>query len=162
MPKQAGDMLANLMHLPPMPTLPQGVKIKRAMGLDRTQILAFIGKAFPNDVAWVDEAATTLACCPTRCVIAVKDEQVIGFACWDTTAKDYFGPIGVAEDWRGTGVGTALLLRTLAYMRDEGYVYAVIGWVGEASRFYEKTVGAFYIPGGEPCNSAYSQLIRDV
>lgn len=160
MEHHVGDMLVNLMHLPPMPPLPEGVRIKRAMGLDRQKILRFVSEAFPGDPGWVEEVTTTLMCCPSRCVIAVKEGQVIGFACWDTTAKDFFGPLGVAEDCRGTGVGTALLLRTLMYMRDEGYAYAVIGWVGDAAPFYEKSVGAFYIPGGEPENSVYSQMVQ--
>jgi hypothetical protein len=33
-------------------------------------------------------------------------------------------------------------------MRESGYAYAIIGGVGPAA-FYEKTVGAFTIPGSE-------------
>ena len=87
---------------------------------------------------------------------------MIGFACWDATAKGFFGPIGVTQACRGTNVGTALLLRTLAYMRDDVYVYGIIGWVDDAVRFYEKTIGAAFIPGGEPAKSIYSQMIRKI
>ena len=45
-------------------------------------------------------------------------------------------------------------------MREKGYAYAVIGWVGEAAGFYERTVGAFYIPGGKPSHSAYRDMLR--
>lgn len=156
----AGDMITSVMHLPPLPDLPDGIVLKRAMGLDRQKVLRYIRENFSED--WINEAETTLASCPSRCVIAVKDEQIIGFACWDTTAKGFFGPIGVSESCRGSGVGSALLLRTLAYMRDDGYAYAIIGWVADARPFYEKVVNAVYIPGGTPGNSAYSQLIHQV
>ena len=55
-------------------------------------------------------------------------------------------------------VGTALLLRTLTCMREEGYGYAIIGWVDDAEQFYRKTVNAEWIPGGEPENTVYSNL----
>jgi len=42
-----------------------------------------------------------------------------------------------------------LLLRSLRAMRDEGYVYAIIGGVGPAE-FYEKCVGATLIEGSTP------------
>ena len=156
----SGDMIVALNRLPAMPELPEGVELKRAMALDRSEILDYIGKTF--DQKWVNEASVTLSSCPSRCVIAVKDERVIGFACWDTTAKGFFGPIGVSDECRGTGVGKALLLRTLAYMRDDGYAYGIIGWVDDAVEFYRKTLNAQYIPGGEPRNSAYSQMIRKI
>lgn len=157
---RSGDMIVNIMNLPPMPALPEGVELKRAMGLDRGRILQFIRDNFSD--GWAHETETALSCCPSHCVIAVKDEQVIGFACWDATAKGFFGPIGVTEACRGSSVGTALLLRTLAYMRDDGYVYGIIGWVDDAVRFYEKTIGATFIPGGDPAKSIYSQMIRKI
>ena len=158
MAKPCGDMIASLTRLPEVPTLPEGVQLKRALCIDRQRILQFIQENFGD--GWRNEAETTLASCPSRCVLAVKDEQIIGFACWDATAKGLFGPIGVTEACRGTGVGSALLLRVLAYMRDEGYAYAVIGWVTDAAPFYEKLLGATFIPGGEPQHSVYSQLVK--
>ena len=75
------------------------------------------------------------------------------------------GQGAVWTQWRdgglpGYGVGSALLLRTLAYMRDEGYAYAVIGWVTDVAPFYEKLLGATFIPGGEPQHRVYSQLVK--
>ena len=32
---RSGDMIVNIMNLPPVPPLPEGVELKRAMGLDR-------------------------------------------------------------------------------------------------------------------------------
>ena len=160
MAERSGDMICSVMHLPEMPKLPESVKIKRALGIDRQRILQFIRENFSD--GWANEAETTLCCCPSHCVIAVEEGKVIGFACWDAVAKGQFGPIGVNASCRGRNVGAALLLRTLAYMRDDGYAYAIIGWVSSAAPFYEKLVNATYIPGGEPHNSIYSQMIADV
>ena len=63
-------------------------------------------------------------------------------------------PIIVAKN-----VGQSLLLRTLYAMKEYGYGYAVIGWVGDAEMFYRKTVDAEFIKGGNPENSVYSNMI---
>ena len=44
-------------------------------------------------------------------------------------------------------------------MKEYGYGYAVIGWVGDAEMFYRKTVDAEFIKGGNPENSVYSNMI---
>jgi hypothetical protein len=86
---------------------------------------------------------------PVSCYIAVKEERLIGFACYDATALGYFGPTGVEESQRGKGTGRALLLACLLDMRIKGYGYAVIGFVGPAE-FYRKAVGAVEIPDSTP------------
>ncbi|MBP3886656.1 MAG: GNAT family N-acetyltransferase [Cellulosilyticum sp.] len=86
-------------------------------------------------------------------------DMIIGFACYDASAKGFFGPIGVLPETRKKNVGTALLLHTFEAMRAFGYGYAIIGWVSDAEQFYRKTVGAEYIKGGEPENSIYSNLV---
>lgn len=153
-----GDMLVNLMHLPSPPALPEGVAVCRAVAVDCGRVLDFVRGEFGE--GWVGETEVALSACPTRCMIAAQDGEIIGFACYDAAAKDYFGPIGVKQTMRGTGVGKALLLATLAQMRADGYGYAIIGWVDDASGFYEKVVGARYIPGGEPENTVYGQMAR--
>jgi predicted N-acetyltransferase YhbS len=86
---------------------------------------------------------------PITCFIAIQDEKMIGFGCYDATALGFFGPTGVAEEHRGKGTGKALLLACLLEMKLKGYGYAVIGAVGPAE-FYEKIVGATVIPDSEP------------
>ncbi|MDA7868065.1 GNAT family N-acetyltransferase, partial [Akkermansiaceae bacterium] len=86
---------------------------------------------------------------PVACFIATKDKKILGFACYETTAKGYFGPTGVAESARGLGLGKALLLKALEAQREAGYAYAFIGGVGPRE-FYAKTVGAIEIPGSDP------------
>lgn len=153
----AGDMIANLTTLPGN-SLPENVKLKRALACDRSRILAFVRERF--GAQWADETEYSLCREPQACFIATLDGVLIGFACYDSSAKGFFGPTGVDEAYRGRGVGRALLIRTLEAMREDGYAYAVIGWVGEQHAFYEKSVGASYIPGGEPQHSVYSRLIK--
>ncbi len=94
-----------------------------------------------------------------KCYIATRNGKVVGFACYDASAKGFFGPTGIASTERGKGVGSALLVHTLYEMKSDGYAYAVIGWVSDAEQFYRKTVGAEFIPDGTPENSVYSNLI---
>mgnify|MGYP002513549219 CR=1 FL=1 len=95
----------------------------------------------------------------SKCFIATENGKMLGFACYDSSAKGFFGPIGVAEERRGKNIGQALLVRTLNAMKEYGYGYAIIGGVSEAEQFYRKTVGAEFIQGGNPENSVYSNLI---
>ena len=153
----SGDMLVNLTGIEEN-NAPEGVRIKRAFPGDMDKILDFVCENFGQ--GWKGETMYALMQQPPTCYIATKDGKVVGFACYDASAKDFFGPIGVSREMRGKGIGEALLRRVLVAMREEGYVYAIIGWVGDAAEFYEKTVGAKYIEGGEPQNSVYRNLIR--
>lgn len=148
------DMITNLTRLPREQEY-EAFRIKRVFVGEKPRVLAFIRENFSE--GWVNEAECALL--QHKCFVAVKDGSILGFACYDATAKGYFGPIGVLEETRGKGVGTALLLRTLTCMREEGYGYAIIGWVDDAEQFYRKTVNAEWIPGGEPENTVYSNLI---
>jgi len=82
---------------------------------------------------------------------------VIGFAGHECTRKAFFGPTGVAEDERGRGIGTALLIASLWGLRELGYVYAVIGNAGPVD-FYERAIGAIVIPDSEP--GIYVDLLK--
>lgn len=151
---KGGDMIAGLTNLPTC-KLEEGLKIKRAFVGDKEIILKFIGDNFQK--SWVYE--TEKALLQNNCFIVTENGKILGFACFDTTAKGFFGPIGVLEETRGRNIGKALLLRTLEAMREAGYAYAVIGWVSDAEHFYRKTVHAEYIPNGNPENSVYSNLV---
>ena len=150
------DMIVGLAHLPEVPVL-EGVKIKRAFVGDKTKILEFIREHFSE--GWVCEAEHALLDTPPKCFIATENGKVIGFACYDSSARGFFGPIGIDPSRRGKDIGKALLIRTLNAMREFGYAYGIIGWVGSAENFYRKTVGAEFIKGGNPENSVYSNMI---
>ena len=70
-----------------------------------------------------------------------KGRKLVGFACYDTSARGFFGPTGVDETARGGGIGHALLLASLLDMRAQGYGYAIVGDVGPVD-FYVRAVGA--------------------
>ena len=152
------DMIAGLTRLPAIPQMDGEIRLKRAFPGDKEEILTFITEHFNKN--WTGEAEKAILQEPGKCFIATRKGKLLGFACFDATAKGFFGPIGVAPEKRGSKIGAALLIRTLEAMRESGYAYAIIGWVDDAERFYRKLVNAEFIPGGEPENSVYSNLIK--
>ena len=159
------DMLVNLYDLPfttqDMERLEeqlqrQGISILRALSPNREAILAFIREEFGD--GWAGEASVALGKCPTSLYIAAQQVRVVGFACFDATAKDFFGPIGVTESLRGHQIGTALLCRCLNAMRQEGYGYAIIGGAGVPD-FYQREANAAPIVGASIPTSVYSQML---
>ena len=152
----ACDIIANLNRLPDY-DLPEGVKIKRVFPADRGKVLAFIREHLSEN--WVYESEYAMLQQPAKCFIATENGKIRGFACYDASARGFFGPIGVDESQRGRNLGKALLLRTLAAMREYGYGYAIIGWVGSAEMFYRKVLNAEFIKGGEPENSVYMDMV---
>jgi hypothetical protein len=76
-------------------------------------------------------------------------ERLVGFACYDTSNRGMFGPMGVQKEFEGRGIGQALLLSCLHAMKEEHYAYAIIGWAGPVD-WYAKVVGATVIPDSEP------------
>ncbi|WP_248307259.1 MULTISPECIES: GNAT family N-acetyltransferase [unclassified Devosia] len=106
---------------------------------------------------WVSEVSAAMAHQPPGCLIAVSDGELVGFACYDATARGFFGPTGVAEQQRGKGIGLALLSATLQAMKAQGYAYAIIGGVGPVE-FYSKAAGA--IPIFNEGEDIYQGLLR--
>ncbi|MBM7551545.1 GNAT family N-acetyltransferase [Thalassobacillus pellis] len=134
----------------------EGIAIKRALPLDKQLIVAYIKEHF-ND-GWANEAEAALYNQPASCFIAVKNNQVCGFACYDATAKGYFGPLGVSKTLRGKGVGTLLTKECLLAMKEQGYGYGIIGWVsGTTIDYYHKKFGAIPIENSHP--GVYARMI---
>ncbi len=132
----------------------EGITIKRAMSPDLYEIVAFVREQFNEK--WAGETTKAILNTPASCFIAVKDKQVIGFACYDATARGFFGPTGVLESTRGKGVGKALYLKCLLDMREQGYGYCIVGDAGPVD-FYKKTSGAMVIENSWP--GVYGNLI---
>lgn len=153
---EGGDMIVSLYGLPEFEPI-EGIRIKRAFVGDKDTILEFIRERFHKN--WVYEAEHALMADVSKCFIATENGRIVGFACFDASAKGFFGPTGVDPSRRGRKIGRALLRRTLHAMREYGYAYAIIGWVSDAEMFYRKTVGAEFIKGGAPENSVYSNLV---
>ena len=154
-------MLVRLYDLPPSGELyekveAQGITLRRPNGYERHIVADFVGTHFSPK--WVSETKVAFSGHPVTCFIATKDKEILGFSCYETTLKGYFGPTGVAEAARGTGIGKALLFKALEAMRDSGCAYAVIGGVGPRE-FYEKACGAIEIPGSDP--GIFADLLPD-
>ena len=124
----------------------RGVTIRPALSLERTAIVDWVRAHFASSVA---EVETAFAQVPVTCFIALRNEVIVGFACYDVTCRNFFGPEGVVDGERGRGIGRALLLSALHAQRALGYAYAIVGGVGP-TQFYEKAVGAIPIPGSTP------------
>ena len=151
----AMDMQVNLSQLPKAKEITE-VRILRALPPDRERILSWVRERFGP--GWAGECAVALSAQPGTCFVAQRAGQIVGFACYDATARGFFGPIGVEKDQRGSGIGRELLIRCLGAMEEAGYGYAVIGWCDEAAAFYSRTVGAVPIAGSEPQNSVYRRM----
>lgn len=152
------DLLVRLYDLPASDARSRleknGIAIRRALGPERDIAVDFAAGFSPG---WGAECATAFGGQPVRAFVAARDARILGFACYDATARGFFGPTGVAEAERQQGIGEALLLETLGAMVAEGYAYAIIGWAGPIA-WYKKRLGAIEIPGSDP--GIYRGLLR--
>jgi GNAT superfamily N-acetyltransferase len=156
------DLLVKLYNLPsafPDGDLAQrpGVEVRRALPIDKHIVVSWVRDVFLE--AWGSECDMAFSHQPPSCFIAVHEEEIVGFACYNATCWGFFGPLGVTKAYRGSGIGTALLRTSLSAMWNEGYAYAIIGWVGdEGVSFYQRAVGASAIPDSHP--GIYGRMIR--
>jgi GNAT superfamily N-acetyltransferase len=153
------DMLVRLYDLPDSTSLyrkisANGITLRRARAFEKHTVEAFARANFSEK--WASEIAVALTRQPTACFIATRDKEILGFACYDTTQRGFFGPTGVLEGARGLGLGKALLMKALEALRETGYAYGIIGGVGPRD-FYEKNCGAIEIPGSDP--GTYTDLL---
>jgi GNAT superfamily N-acetyltransferase len=168
------DLLVRLYALPPLlPALAglaqQGVIVRRALAPERHVVAAW-ARAHGSE-GWASECEVAFARVPLACFVAeeagapagppsgvsptaaagyaLAPHTLVGFACYDATYRNFFGPESVRPDRRGRGIGRALLLAALHAMGDQGYAYAIIGWASELE-FYRRAAGAVVIEGSEP------------
>src|SRR5688572_33315311 len=121
-------MLVRLYALPPEGGMLEGLSAagigcRRAESYERHAVLEFVRQRWPE---WVDEASAAFARVPPTVYVAARGRQIVGFACYNATRPDYFGPTGVDEGERGAGIGRALLRSCLEALAAEGYAYAII------------------------------------
>jgi GNAT superfamily N-acetyltransferase len=162
------DLLVRLYDLPPLAPVEEeldrhGIEIRRALAHERPQVTEFAREH--GSVGWAAECEAAFARLPLACFVAtersveasragprfvpLQGKTLIGFACYEATCRNFFGPELVHEKHRGRGVGKGLLLAALEAMRAEGYAYAIIGWASSID-FYRRVVGATVIEGSEP------------
>ena len=145
------DMLVRLFDLPPLEAAlaavaRRGVAVRRALAPEKGTVIGWVEANFATSCAEVEAAYCRL---PIACFIAVREAHILGFACYDATCPNFFGPEAVLDAERGRGIGRTLLLAALHAQRAQGYAYAIIGGVGPAE-FYAKNVGAIAIAGSTP------------
>ncbi|GAB1484174.1 N-acetyltransferase [Treponema sp.] len=146
------DMLVNLLKLPEERTLldkleAEGYRVHRALAPDKGRVLDWVAEH--SSPAAASECDVCFSRLPVSCFIVRRGPAILGYACYNAIAPDYFGPTRVLDSEQGRGLGKALLLRSLHALREEGYIYAIIGGVGPAD-FYTKCVGASLIPDSTP------------
>jgi GNAT superfamily N-acetyltransferase len=146
------DMLVKLYDLPhghlhPQQLRDRGVVVRRAMPYEKGQVVAWVRAGFGD--AWAGECDVAFSNHPLSCFIAVDNGRLAGFACHDSTCRNFFGPMGVAVPARNKGIGSALLASCLRAMAANGYAYAIIGGVANGD-IYRKVAGAVEIEGSTP------------
>lgn len=146
------DLLVKLYDLPDpgahLATLAQNeILVHRAMASEKGRVVKWVQGLFGD--GWAAESDVAFARQPIACMMAVCSGRLAGFACYDSTCLNFFGPIGIDPAFRHQGIGRALLLATLSAMAHAGYAYAVIGDAGPTA-FFEACVGAIPIRGSTP------------
>ncbi|MDO9314264.1 MAG: GNAT family N-acetyltransferase [Burkholderiaceae bacterium] len=154
------DMLIKLYDLPDGPaeqhvTGPAARLVRKPIGPEHDAIVAWVQQIF--GARWASEARVALTNRPVSLFIAMQGAELIGFACYDATARGCVGPIGVQDAARGSGIGAALLRATLADMRASGYGYAIAGAVGPKD-FFSRVAGATDIADSTP--GLYAGMFR--
>ncbi len=147
----ATDMLVDLrmfMLAQPAPysTADRDVEVRRATASDREWLSSLIVSEFAE--SWTGATAVAYKRHPVSAFIALRANEIIGFAFYDISFLGYFGAMGVREADRGGGIGARLLVAALKDMAVKGYAYAVIGDGGPID-FYKKVCGAIVIDTGK-------------
>ncbi|MBE6693045.1 MAG: GNAT family N-acetyltransferase [Ruminococcaceae bacterium] len=155
------DMLVKLYDLPDSSKLYKklddaGIKIIRPMTPNKTKVVEWVREIFSD--GWADEISMAFTHFPISCFIAYdeNEKKILGFAGYDCTYRNFFGPTGVDPVARGKGIGGALFLRCMEAMRDEGYGYAIVGGAGPVD-FYKKLANAIVIEDSVP--GVYKELL---
>lgn len=144
------DLLVKLYNLPPLAApavCDEGLVIRKPIGAENRVIVDWVLEQFGN--AWASEAQAALVNRPVSVFLALRDSELLGFACYDATLRGMFGPIGVVQGQRSHGIGLRLLRACLDDMRSVGYGYAVIGGAGPVE-FFQRGANAIEICGSEP------------
>ena len=127
-----------------------GLRVGRVSMADFQKAWDYVAREFeyPSALAtapvgrrWAYLATSGLKLDPPTLWMAEKDGEFCGFAVTDVAAPERLGPMGVSPEVRQLGVGTVLLKRALADLRDRGVDVGVIYGAGPYA-FYARTVDA--------------------
>ncbi len=108
------DMLIKLYNLPEnikdMDKIKkEGISIKRPLALDKSRVVNFVREYFSQN--WANECDVAFSKTPISCFVATCGEELVSFAAYDVTYKDFFGLPGVIEGYRGKGIGKVYFLK---------------------------------------------------
>ena len=121
----------------------KGIVIKKVMDVNASEVVEFTERNFSK--VWAEEVR--FAVFHRNCYVATEGTRPVGVVCVQATAPEFFGPIGVLEECRGKGVGSALLHRAVLSMKDKGYKYMVAGAVrGPMARIIRRYYETIEIP----------------
>ena len=142
------DLLVPLYDLPGFEGFKKDFWVGKPPPHYASRILSFIGDNFSE--GWKAEAIPAFGSVPPTIITALEKvtDRIIGFCCWDCTAKGFLGPIGVHSDFRGKGIGRAVVISVLHSMREAGYSYGIIGDAGPVE-FFRKICDVRIIDGSE-------------
>lgn len=155
------DMLVRLLDLPDCSKderhllESENIIIKRPIAPEKSIITNWVTSNFSAN--WGDEIDVAFASLPVNCFVAQREQSILGFACFESTSKNFFGPTGVLASERGKNIGKILLIKSLNALKEIGYAYAVIGGVGPVE-YYQKVVNARVIEQSE--KSIYQNLLK--
>jgi len=113
----------------------ENIIIRRPIPPEKTIIVNWIKKNFSQ--SWADECEISFSNKPVSCFIAQIDKNIIGFACYEATMKNFFGPFGILPSYRNQYIGKSLLFHSLLSMKEMGYAYCIIGGAGPIE-YYKK------------------------
>ncbi len=126
-------------------------------GDGHARILDFLRREFPGD--WQRVFRETLLAIEeerrsrSNLWYAYQNDTVLGVAQHD---GERFGPIGVAKDWRGKGLGALLMYRTLESMHERGLHNAWFMWTDDT------TAERLYKPAGFEETRRYAVLRKNL
>ena len=154
------DMLVRLLDLPS--TLEkenqlekENIIFRRPIAPEKSIVINWVRENFSE--YWSNEVDIAFSSNPITCFLAQRDNEILGFSCYECTGKNFFGPTGTLESERNNGIGKVLLIKSLEGLKTLGYTYGVVGGVGPAE-YYAKAVGAKIIEGSE--KSIYQNMLK--
>ena len=117
---------------------PEGCQIAEVSPENRDKALDFIEKNFT--VSWAIESEEVFKSSSNGLLIIcnTQDSEIAGFAAVGATNPNWLGPIGVAKNHRGRGIGRALLNSALQAAADRNIRHICIPWAEE--KFYRHTL----------------------
>jgi predicted N-acetyltransferase YhbS len=120
-----------------------GIRVRRAGRADVSTVEDFANRVFGAGWSW--ELAESIrrgeAGKLAGCHLALRGDELVGFAAYGALRPSLFGPMGTAPAAQGTGIGGVLLRRCLLDQRAAGLATAQIGWAGPVA-FYSGAIGA--------------------